>query len=126
MERHLTHQVTQYVAAFGAALVAAAWLVGGTEPMLGAAAGALVSVANWLALRWLALRAARGGDAARSRVMLLIAVKMTVLVALCWFLVGRAGVHPIGFTVGLGALILGIAVAAARAAGAAIRTGEEG
>jgi predicted Kef-type K+ transport protein len=38
----------------------------------------------------------------------LLGAKLVVLLAVCWALLARWGVDPLGFSVGLGALVLGM------------------
>ena len=43
----------------------------------------------------------------------LLGAKLVVLLAVCWALLARWGVDPLGFSVGLGALVLGMLYAGA-------------
>jgi predicted Kef-type K+ transport protein len=61
----------------------------------------------------------------------LLGAKLVVLLAVCWALLARWGVDPLGFSVGLGALVLGmlysgadLSIREARAAGKPQAAGE--
>ena len=56
----------------------------------------------------------------------LLGAKLGVLLAVCWALLARWGVNPIGFSVGLGALVLGMLVGLGAAMGFALVAAADG
>jgi predicted Kef-type K+ transport protein len=61
------------------------------------------------AITWLASRIVNGaGFIDRGFAAGLLGAKLVVLLAVCWALLARWGVDPVGFSVGLGALVLGM------------------
>lgn len=100
-------RILRHIAAFAALLTAGAFLVGGVEPGLGALAGGVVAVANWIALRWTAERVLVGGSGQRAAMSLLLVLKLAAVGAVCWALIVNWGTHPVGFLVGVSAFVLG-------------------
>jgi hypothetical protein len=81
------------------------------------------------AITWLASRIVGGaGFLGRGLAAALLGAKLALLLAVCWALLARWGVDPLGFSVGLGALVLGMLYAGAelsvREAQAARHAGE--
>jgi len=117
MEHRLLDRITLSVAVAGVVLASLAWLLAGATVGLGAAVGAGVALANWLVLRWVMGRLMRGTTRSRSGLMVLLALKMGALMAVCWVLVAVLGVDPVGFAIGMGALVFGVVAGAALAGG---------
>ena len=76
---------------------------------IGAAVGGIVATLDAWAITWLASRIVNGaGFIGRGLAAGLLGAKLVVLLAVCWALLARWGVDPLGFSVGLGALVLGM------------------
>ena len=71
--------------------------------------GGVVATLDAWAIAWLAKRIVAGAGFLRSGIAAgLLGVKLVVLLAVCWALLSRWGVNPLGFSVGLGALVMGM------------------
>lgn len=114
MTNPVMDKVTYYVAGLGALLALGAFALGGPAWGLGALVGALVAVANWIALKWIGSRVMGGSVKKRGALMVLLALKMGALFVLCWLLLARYGLHPVGFMLGISAFAGGILAAAFR------------
>lgn len=125
MESRTLNRITLHVAAVGAVLSGGAFLVVGGAPAVGTLVGAVVAVANWLALRWVIGRVAKGSARTRAVLMTLLALKMGALMAVCYALIVRFDVHAIGFTVGISSLVVGLLLGATTGATRAEVAGEE-
>lgn len=110
METKTIERITRWVAGLALPLVLVAFVVLGTDAGIGALAGAALSVANWMALRWLVQKIMAAGDRARAVLMLLLVVKMGAVLALASVLLRL--VDGLGFTIGMGALVLGVLIGA--------------
>jgi peptidoglycan biosynthesis protein MviN/MurJ (putative lipid II flippase) len=119
MDSRIPNRVTIAIAAIGALIAGIAFLVVGGQIAVATLIGALVAVVNWLALRWLLRRVQSGETRGKAGVMVLLALKMGALMAICYVLVVRFDVHPLGFVIGLAALPAGIVVGGSRGAPAA-------
>lgn len=97
--------ITRTVIVVAAIVVGAMYLLGGAHAGVGAAWGGGLSVANWLALRWVMQQVATGSTRKRTILMALLVLKMGLLGAICWVLVVRVQVEPLGFILGLGAMV---------------------
>ncbi|MFW5920402.1 MAG: ATP synthase subunit I [Polyangiales bacterium] len=104
-------KTTLYVAWLAALLTAGAFVLGGTGMAVGALMGGVVAIANWLALRWLALRVVRGSVKKQGAMMVLLTLKMGALFALCWLLIARFGLDAAGFLIGISAFVVGLIAA---------------
>lgn len=110
MERQTIERITKWVAGLTLPLIFVAFFAFGLEAAIGAVAGAAVSVANWMALRWLVNKILVASDRARAVLMLLLVTKMGVVLGLVALLLRF--VDGVGFTIGLGALVLGVLLGA--------------
>lgn len=128
-ETPLVDRIAIWIAVFGVVLTAGAYLFGGWHFGLSALVGAGVGFANWIALRWIGMRLVRGaaGDGKRKPLFsLLLVLKMGAVLALVAFLLMTGIVDAVGFVIGMGALVLGVAVGGLQLAGAAAAAeGEE-
>jgi hypothetical protein len=69
----------------------------------------VVATLDAWAITWLASRIVGGaGFIGRGFAAALLGAKLVVLLTVCWALLARWGVDPLGFCVGLGALVLGL------------------
>lgn len=110
----LKTQTPRYVAAAAVVLVGLAFVLGGTEVGAGAIVGGVVATLDAWAITWLAKRIVTGAGFIGSGMAAgLLAVKLVLLLAVCWALLSRWGADPLGFSVGLGALVIGMLVAGA-------------
>lgn len=102
------HRITLAVPALGLSAVALTFLLGDARLGVAACVGAVVAFANWLSLRWLVARATSGSVKGRAGLMALLGAKMLLLGLVCWGLLARFGLEPLGFAVGLSSLVGGI------------------
>ena len=109
MIEQLKTQTTRYVAVAAIVLSGLALVVGGVSVGAGAAIGGIVATLDAWAITWLASRIVNGaGLINRGFAAGLLGAKLVVLLAVCWALLARWGVDSVGFSVGLGALVLGM------------------
>ncbi|MDH3818186.1 MAG: hypothetical protein OES21_06200 [Myxococcales bacterium] len=128
----LKSQTPRHVAFAALALTGLAFVLGGVSIGIGAAVGGIVATLDAWAITWLASRIVNGaGFIGRGLAAGLLGAKLVVLLAVCWALLARWGVDPLGFSVGLGALVLGmlysgaeLSMREARAAGEPQAAGE--
>jgi hypothetical protein len=85
-----------------ALLTAGAWVGFST------AVGAVIALGNFHIYRWVVSRITGGNLRKQSALSLLLAAKMIALMGLIYLLVARHWVDPLGFLVGLSALVLGL------------------
>jgi len=105
----LKTQTPRYVAVAALMLTGLAFVLGGASIGIGAAIGGVVAALDAWAITWLASRIVSGaGVIDRGFAAALLGAKLVVLLAVCWALLARWGVDPLGFSVGLGALVLGM------------------
>jgi hypothetical protein len=116
MDTSLAERITLLIAGFGLAVTLVAFGLGGVSFGVGALTGSIVALANWVGFRWLGTRVAQGSVRGRGGAAVLLALKMGVLVFVCWALVVRLGVHPLGFLLGMGTFVAGILVGSSLAA----------
>ncbi len=108
IDRLKTH-TPRYVAAAAGALAALAFVLGGPTVGVGAVVGGVLATLDAWAITWLAGRIIDGaGFVSRGFAAALLGAKLVVLLAVCWALLARWGVDPLGFSIGLGALVLGM------------------
>jgi len=105
----LKTQTPRHVAVAALVLTGLGFVLGGVTVGTGAAVGGIVATLDAWAITWLASRIIGGaGFIGRGFAAALLGAKLVILLAVCWALLGRWGVDPIGFSVGLGALVLGM------------------
>ncbi len=105
----LKTQTPRNVAVAALVLTGLAFVLGGVSVGIGAIAGGVVGVLDAWAITWLASRiVGAAGFISRGFAAGLLGAKLVVLLAVCWALLARWGVDPLGFSVGLGALVLGM------------------
>jgi hypothetical protein len=102
-------RIAIWIAALGVVASGGAWFFGGWAMGTSALAGAAVAFANWVALRWIGAKLVRATGAKRAGVALLM-LKMAALVGISAALLLTGVVQPLGFLIGLGALVVGTAV----------------
>ncbi len=110
-------RIPLYVGAFAALLVVIGFAVG-TSVGIGAIAGAVVALANAYALRWLVSRitspdAAGDLPSRRSGFSLALMAKTGAILAIAAVLLFYFRLDPVGFALGIGALVLGLVVGSA-------------
>ncbi len=126
MDSRTLNRITLHVAAAGALLSGGAFLVVGGALAVGTLVGSVVALVNWLALRWVIGRVARGSTGTRTGLMALLVLKMAALIALCWALVVRWDVHALGLGIGMSSLVIGVLLGASRGETRAEMAREEG
>ena len=109
MNPQLTDRILLVTAATGLLLVGLAYAIWGGAAALGAAAGAGVAVLNWTIMRFLS-RGMAAGKVTRGQFLAMTGMKTAGVMTLCWIAITRWGLSFDGFTVGIGALVLGVLV----------------
>jgi len=105
----LKTQTPRHVAVAAVVLSGLAFVLGGPAVGMGAIVGGVVAALDAWAITWLASRIVGGaGFISRGFAAAMLGAKLGVLLAVCWALLARWGVNPLGFSVGLGALVLGM------------------
>lgn len=105
----LNTQSPRYVAIAAVILVGLAFVLAGSDVGQGAVVGGVVATLDSWAITGLAKRIVAGAGFIRSGVAAaLLGVKLVLMLAVCWALLARWGVDPVGFSVGLGALVIGM------------------
>ncbi|MGB8332314.1 MAG: hypothetical protein WCE62_19475 [Polyangiales bacterium] len=105
----LKTQTPRNVAVAAFVLAGLAFVLGGVSIGIGAIVGGVVATLDAWAITWLASRIIGGaGFIGRGFAAGLLGAKLVLLLAVCWALLARWGVQPLGFSVGLGALVLGM------------------
>jgi len=105
----LKAQTPRHVAVAAIMLAGLGLVLGGVRVGVGAAVGGVVATLDAWAITWLASRIVGGaGFIGRGFAAALLGAKLVVLLTVCWALLARWGVDPLGFCVGLGALVLGL------------------
>ena len=108
----LNTQSPRYVAGAAILLVGLAFVLAGSDVGRGAIVGGVLATLDAWAISWLAKRILAAAGFIRSGVAAaLLGVKLVLLLAVCWALLSRWGVDPIGFSIGLGALVIGMLLA---------------
>jgi hypothetical protein len=102
-----TDRIAPVVAALGATAAALAFAIGGMSVGIGATVGAVVGLGNWLVLRRVTLKIISSTDEKKAPYALLLVGKLAALLGLVWVLLAVLHVHPAGFVVGTGGLVLG-------------------
>jgi hypothetical protein len=85
----------------------------GVSTGLGALAGAAVAIANALALRWLVGAMLKADPAKRAGTSFTLLAKTAVVLALSAALLFSTHIDPVGFAIGIGALVLGLVLGSA-------------
>ncbi len=93
-------------------LTLVAWAALGERVAVGAFAGSAAALGYWMLTRWLGKKSLASDGKQRMGFSFLLATKMVGLIALCWILVARVHVHPLGFAMGWSALVVGAIVGA--------------
>ncbi len=107
-------RMTLLVALLAVALTATALLFMGAWSGLSAAVGGVIAVVNWYLYRWVVLRVTTGSVRKHAALMVLLAAKMVALATLVYFLITRHWVEPLGFLLGVSALVGGLLFGSAR------------
>lgn len=121
MQPRTIDRITSWITGLALPLVLLAFALGGAETAIGAAAGAALSVVNWLALCWLVRRMIGAGERARAGMTFLLVAKMGAVLALAAWLLRH--VDGLGLAIGMGGWVLGVLAGSvhARTAGEAER-----
>lgn len=114
MNPHLTHRISLATALSAAALSLLALAIWGAEAAVAAALAGVLATANWVAIHWVSRRVAEGRFR-RSGLMVALAFKSGLLMLVCWLCIRRFGVDFNGFTLGMGALVMGVLAGSALA-----------
>jgi hypothetical protein len=110
----LKRHTPRYVAVAALVLTALGFVVGGISVGIGAAIGGVVAVLDTWAIIWLVTQIVLGAGVVRQGVAVaLLVTKLGLVLAICWALLARWGADPVGFSLGLGALVVGMLYAGA-------------
>jgi len=101
-------QMTLWVAGLGAGLSALAFALWGTEHGLAALAGVGVALVNLHLLAWIVGRVTRRAVSGAGRFVGLLLLKMGGVMAFVYWLLSRGHAEPLGFLLGLSALVGGL------------------
>ncbi|MGD8858656.1 MAG: hypothetical protein PVI30_01500 [Myxococcales bacterium] len=107
MNRAVAERLTWVIAGLG--LVTTLGMI----PLWGVAAarstlvGAVLGVANWVALRYIVARVVGGSVQRQAGFMFVLMLKMGALAALCFLLIRAQVVSPLPFLIGLSTLVVG-------------------
>ncbi len=113
MDHRLIGRINASVLALGVLFSFATLLAFGVDAALGAAIGATVGFANWRLLKWIIERVTRPrGDKGQPVFVAVLVLKMGALMGVSWLLMAKLDVHPGGFAIGIGALVVGMLVGA--------------
>lgn len=104
-------RIPLYVSAFAAILVAVGFAVS-VETGIGAVGGAAVALLNAFALRWLVTSMIKAAPERRTGTSLTLMLKTGVILAISAGLLFGAHLDPIGFAIGVSALVLGLVLGA--------------
>ena len=107
MNPHVTQRIFLATALSAVLLSLLAFAIWGAGAALGAAVAGGLAAANWGAIKVLSTRVAEGRFS-KNGFMVALAFKSGVLMLLCWLCITRFGVDFNGFTLGIGALVLGV------------------
>lgn len=110
MNLPLLKRITLAVAISGVLLSIVAGMIYGMTGLISGAAGALVAMANWQAIRWLAEQVTGQAVRSKGRLMILVVVKTTALMAVCWIALTQLGLDSRAFIIGISALVAGIVI----------------
>lgn len=114
-----TLRMTKPLLLIAALVVALAFALWGAPRGIAALVGALLSLGNWFALRWLASRLATPSAGGRSAALsLLLIAKIGLLIAIVFVLIHRLALDAVGLAFGLSVLFLGPVLAGLLAASA--------
>jgi hypothetical protein len=102
-------RIPLYVAAFAAVLVAIGFAAGVSKG-IGALVGAAVAIVNAFALRWMVSAIAKVDPRKRAGVSLLLMLKTGAILAVSAAILFFGHIDPVGFALGIGALVLGLVV----------------
>ena len=119
-EDQTINRITWAVVGFGALAVVASFSLWGAPAAFAAGVGALVAIANWLGLRWVADRGRKS-----PKLMILLAPKTLVVLVAIYFLVVHSSLDLRGLAFGLGALVVGVVGGALGSSRLYARIGEE-
>jgi hypothetical protein len=101
-------RLTLFVAAFGAAISVASFLLGGWHVAFSTVAGSALALLNLVVLRTLVSKVIEGDIHNKLFLLVLIFVKMGVFMGLVFAAIARHWVEPIAFTIGLSSLVVGL------------------
>lgn len=102
-------RITTYVAAFGVLLSAVAFAIS-VDVGIGALAGAAIAIGDWLVTRFLGARILAAGDRGRTVLSLALVSKMGLVLGACALVLWTNRISPLGFMIGIGAMVLGTIV----------------
>ena len=101
-------RTTYYVIGASITLTVLAFVFGGLDIGLGAAAGGLVAVVNWLAMRWIGGRLTVANQRGKATWGSLLAMKMAAVLVVVWLILKSGAIAPLGFIIGMSGFVLGV------------------
>jgi hypothetical protein len=108
MNRLGADRIPIFIVASGALASAVTFGIAGGWVAFSAVAGVILALGNYYVYRWIANRVTSGSIRKQAALSLLMVVKVLVLFGLISILVIFRWVDPIGFMVGLSALVIGL------------------
>ena len=107
MNPHLTQRIFLATALSAALLSLLALAIWGPKAAAAAGFAGVLATANWAAIHRVSRKVAEGSFR-RSGLMVALAFKSGLLMLICWLSIRRFGVDFNGFTLGMGALVMGV------------------
>ncbi len=106
MNNPLYDRIFALVVASGLLLTGIVYAIMGGTAAIGALAGAMVAVGNWMVIRWLIKKVNQ--QQSTGGAMVIFGFKTVSIMTLCWILITRVGLDVTGFMVGISALVIGV------------------
>lgn len=100
--------MTVAMVGLGAIFAVVTYIVVGTFSGFSAAFGTSIAVLNLYIFGWIADRVVCGSVRKRTGLMFLLIAKMAALMAFIYYIISRHWVEPIGFMIGISALVIGM------------------
>lgn len=110
MNTAVFNQITKGTFAIALVFIAAAFAFAGTRWAVAVFVGALVVLLNWFSIRWIVSKITQSQSLKRSVAFLLLGIKMLLMISVSWILLEKFDLQPIGFGIGMSALVLGVIV----------------
>ncbi len=101
-------RITRYIAVTGGVGTVLVFLLAGDSAATATLVGGIVSLANWLVLRWVMGKLSDNTVTQTGPLMALLLGKMFLLMAVSWGLLSRFELDPMGYVVGVSSIFVGI------------------
>jgi hypothetical protein len=107
MNRAVAERLTWVIAGLGLVTTVAVYPLWGMAAARSTLVGAVLGLANWIALRYIVGRVVGGSVQRQAGFMFVLVIKMGALAALCFLLIRAQVVSPLPFLLGLSTLVVG-------------------